>query len=71
MPKLEYQPQFGGEIITKEEYCKMWTKSYLRKACDVLLCRLNVFTHTIISINEIKHSDILNNSTEFKYFFYY
>ncbi len=35
--KLEYQPQFGLEQITDQEYRLMWLESYLRHGASVLL----------------------------------
>jgi hypothetical protein len=58
-PKLEYQPQFGCETLTLKDYAKMWAKSYLRNFCDVILCRINVFTSKLISISKLKHDNIL------------
>ena len=40
IPKLEYQPQFGCEKLSKRTYCKMWTKSYIKNNSDILLCKL-------------------------------
>lgn len=35
--KLEYQPQFGCEQITDEEYRLLWLHSYLRRGSSVIL----------------------------------
>jgi len=64
-PKLEYQSQFGGEKLSHKDYCKMWSKSFIRNNCDILLCRINVFTNKLISITNLNHKDILSNYTSF------
>ena len=63
--KLEYQTQFGCEKLSHKDYCFMWAKSYLRNCCDVLLCRINVFTNKLISCKTISHKDILTGYTNF------
>ena len=40
--KLEYQPQFGCEKLTHKDYCFMWSKSFIRNLCDVLLCKFKI-----------------------------
>ncbi|CAF0755463.1 unnamed protein product, partial [Didymodactylos carnosus] len=58
IPKLEYQPQFGYEQITDQEYRKLWTESYLRNGCHILLGRINVFTEQLLKIEKFSYLDI-------------
>lgn len=64
-PKLEYQPQFGGEKLSHRDLCKMWAKSFIRNNCDVMLCRGNVFMNKLISATTLNHADILTGYTGF------
>ncbi|CAF0998202.1 unnamed protein product [Brachionus calyciflorus] len=64
-PKLEYQPQFGCEKLSTKDYCKMWAKSYLRNFCDIFLCRINVFTHKLLSVDKIAYDNLLPKDLEF------
>jgi hypothetical protein len=63
--KLEYQSQFGCEKLSHKDYCFMWAKSYLRNCCDVLLCRINVFTNKLISCKTISYKEILTGYANF------
>jgi len=69
-PKLEYQPQFGGEKLSHKDYCKMWAKSFIRNSCDVILFRINVFMNKLISTACLSHKEILTGCASFKYFFF-
>jgi hypothetical protein len=64
-PKLEYQPQFGGEKLSHKDYCRMWAKSFIRNNCDVMLCRINVFMNKLISTSNLTHMEILSGYTNF------
>ena len=62
---MEYQPQFGCETLSIKDCCQMWSKSFLRNACDILLCRINTFTNKLISVTSFKHADILTSDCGF------
>jgi hypothetical protein len=43
----------------------MWAKSLIRNHCDVVLCRINVYTSKLINIKTLTHKDILTGCSSF------
>ncbi|CAF3717596.1 unnamed protein product [Rotaria sordida] len=62
--KLEYQPQFGLEQTTDNEYRLIWFESYLRHGASVLLGRINVFTQQLLKVEKMTYENIDQNLKE-------
>ncbi|CAF1395440.1 unnamed protein product [Adineta ricciae] len=62
--KLEYQPQFGCEQITDQEYRSIWFESYLRHGASVVIGRINAFTQHLLKVEKMTYENIDRNLKE-------
>ncbi|XP_052872179.1 uncharacterized protein LOC128277716 [Anopheles cruzii] len=56
--KLEHQPEFGAEQMTKVELLREWTRQLLRPNSKTLRLRINALDHTVISHHYLELRDI-------------
>ncbi|XP_058066868.1 uncharacterized protein LOC131216399 [Anopheles bellator] len=56
--KLEHQPEFGAEQMTKVELLREWTRQLLRPNSKTLRLRINTLNHTVISHHYLELRDI-------------
>ncbi|NXH33575.1 ICE2 protein, partial [Myiagra hebetior] len=53
LPKLEYQPYYGVEVLTESEVCQLWTQSMLHSECLFYIGHIDAFTSKLIMLEKI------------------
>ncbi|XP_074659636.1 uncharacterized protein LOC141912291 isoform X2 [Tubulanus polymorphus] len=66
IPKMEYQPMFGMEVLSVGDVARTWMSSFIRQNCQIIRPRVNAFNHDIMTVEQVDPARIIPPQSNFK-----